>query len=89
MLVSVLLVNIAPTISCTCSVVKDEVAANVIVSELALVVIVIPLPAASVKVSAAPSATTSLCPDTEIVLKASEATPPVEDVIVNVPAASS
>ena len=65
------------------------VANNTRFALLAFVVIFIPLPAASVKVSAAQSATTSLCPDTAIVLKASEATPPVEDVIVNVPAASS
>jgi len=39
------------------------------------VVIVIPLPAASVKVSVAPSATTSSCPDTDIVLNVSVTVP--------------
>ena len=40
----------------------------VIVSVLALVVIVVPVPATNVNVSSTPSATTSDCPDTEIVL---------------------
>jgi hypothetical protein len=49
--------------------------ANVIVSFDAFVVIVILLPAARVKVSVAPSATTSSCPDTDIVLNVSVTVP--------------
>ena len=63
------------------------VALNVIVSVPASVVIVMLVPATSVKVSAPVSATTSDWPDTAIVLKLSEPPPPVElIVIVSVPA---
>ena len=52
--------------------------ATVIVSDPAAVVIVTFDPAAKVRVSVAESATTSVCPDTAIVLKASvAAVPPV------------
>ena len=44
-------------------------------------VIVIPLPAAKVRVSVAPSATTFDCPDTAIVLKASD-TVPVPGIVI-------
>ena len=49
--------------------------ANVIVSFDAFVVIVMLLPAARVKVSVAPSATTSSCPDTDTVLNVSVTVP--------------
>ena len=52
----------------------------VIVSELAFVVSVIPVPPTSVNVSVEESATTLLCPDIAIVLKLSEALPPPEIV---------
>ena len=45
-------------------------------SAVASVVIVIPFPATNVKVSDALSATTLLCPETAMVLNASEAPPP-------------
>ena len=54
---------------------KPVVPVIVTVSEVAFVVNVIPVPAASVKVSVALSATTLLCPETAIVLKLSEALP--------------
>ena len=71
-LVSVFPLNIAPTMSCTASVVNCvlvSVAATVIVSVPAFVVIVTLDPAASVSVSSSASATTSDCPLTDIVLK--------------------
>ena len=66
-----LLENIAPTMSWTCSVlscVLVSAEANVIVSVPAVVVIVTFDPAARVSVSSSASATTSSCPLTEIVL---------------------
>ena len=57
-------------------------AAKVTLSPLASVVKVIPLPATSVSVSVALSATTSDCPDTEIVLNTSPPPPGIVIVLV-------
>ena len=51
-------------------------------------VIVIPLPAANVKVSVAESATTSSCPETEIVLNTLLPPPPEEAIVTESPDAS-
>ena len=57
---------------------------KVTVSVPAVVVIVIPPEPAKVSVSVAPSATTLLCPETEIVLNASETVPPPPpDTVLN------
>ena len=69
-LVSVLLVNIAPTISCISSVVFPPPAATVTVSVPGVVVIVMFEPATKVSVSLLESAATLLCPETAIVPKA-------------------
>ena len=58
--------------------------AKVIVSLLASVVMVMLLPPTKVSVSVAPSATTLLCPDTAIFLKASVTEPVAVEVIVTV-----
>ena len=63
--------------------------AKVILSPEALVVIVILLPATKVRVSVAESATTSSCPDTDIVLNASPTEPPPVTLKSNVPSESS
>ena len=86
--VSVLLVNIAPTMSWTASVVSCVLVsaeANEIVSVPAVVVIVTFVPPTSVNVSSSASATTSSCPLTEMVLNEGMfASPPPLWLIVRV-----
>ena len=77
--------------SSTCSWVSCvfvSVAAIVIESPEASVVRVMLLPATNVKVSVAPSATTSDCPDTDIVLNASVTVPVAVTVASIAPSAS-
>ena len=61
-------ISVPPFIFISLNPIVPILAANVIVSLEAFVVIVILLPAASVNVSVVESATTSDCPDTDIVL---------------------
>ena len=92
------LLSMKPKLSAVTSIVAEfrvfksvppvAVLANSIVSFVALVVILMPLPALKVSVSAAASATTSDCPEvpvTAIVLNASVTVPPLSSATSNFP----